>query len=219
MIDLDNVSILNILPPNLAEDENVRVAASAFDEVLRSIIEKVPSVSIYPRINEIIDSALLDLLAWQFHVDFYDADMPVDLKRVLVRRSLEWHLRKGTPSAVEEVVAAVFSDAVVTEWYEYGGEPGFFRVETETPLQSDKQYEDILNAIFSVKNTRSWLEFIIVLTNATQTHYIGIGIWLDDTITIGLPSPYNEEEIKIDPPAKIYVGVAAFFKTVDISES
>ncbi len=63
MIELNEISLLNILPPNIAGDKAVRMAAQAFDAELRGVIAKIPNVSVYPRIGELTDGLLLDLLA------------------------------------------------------------------------------------------------------------------------------------------------------------
>ncbi|MDR1705732.1 MAG: phage tail protein I [Clostridiales bacterium] len=207
MINLDQVSILNILPPNIAGDRNVKLAAEAFDLTLREMIAEIPNLSILPRIGELTDSLLLDLLAWQFHVDFYNPQMSVEVKRVLVQRSLDRHFRKGTPAVVEEIVKATIGDATVKEWFEYGGEPGFFRVETEEAIEDDETFNNLIAAIFSVKNTRSWLEFVIILVRGTLNLYQGIGVWFDDIVFIGLPG--EDTAVTIADPVTPYVGVFA----------
>ncbi len=137
---LQNFSILSILPPNLAVDPNVKLVAEAYDEVMREIIAKIPDVAVIPNLvqNKIVDEMLIDLLAWQFHVDFYEPDLPIETKQSLVLNSLSWHTRKGTPSVVEEIVSTVFSKAKIEEWFEYGGLPYRFRVSTEDEILDPK---------------------------------------------------------------------------------
>jgi phage tail P2-like protein len=159
-MDLNNVSILNLMPPNLASDLKIKMAAEAFDEVLRDIIKKIPNISVIPNLvlNKAVDAILIDLLAWQFHVDFYDPNMPVGVKRDLVLKSLDWHFRKGTPSVVEDIVSTVFSKAIVEEWFEYDGLPYRFRVATEESMPDTETRSNLIRAINSVKNTRSLFE-------------------------------------------------------------
>jgi phage tail P2-like protein len=159
-MDLSSVSILNLMPPNLASDQNIKMAAEAFDKVLRGIIEKIPNISVIPNLalNKTVDSVLIDLLAWQFHVDFYDPKMPLEVKRDLVLKSLDWHFRKGTPSAVEDIVSTVFSKAIVQEWFEYDGLPYRFHVATEELMPDSETRNNLIRAINSVKNTRSFFE-------------------------------------------------------------
>jgi phage tail P2-like protein len=159
-MDLSNISILDLMPPNLAADKNIKMMAEAFDEVLRDIIEKIPDIEIIPNLtlSRIMNEMLIDLLAWQFHVDFYEPGLPIEIKRKLVLKSLDWHYRKGTPSVVEEIVSTVFTRAEVQEWYEYGGLPHRFRIATEGQMPDAEAMRKLMRAIKSVKNTRSFLD-------------------------------------------------------------
>lgn len=102
----------------------------------------------------------LDLLAWQWHVDFYEPlGMDIETKRRLIKNSIPWHRIKGTPAAVEQVVSTAFDTSTVKEWFEYGGKPYYFKIITEdVTTNTDTIEERMKRAIKSVKNTRSWLE-------------------------------------------------------------
>jgi phage tail P2-like protein len=175
---LKDLSILNILPPYLARDKNTRLALQGFDEELRRSIALIPNVLIIPNIDKIVDNLLLDLLAWQFHVDFYKSSFPVNVKRQLITRSLEWHSRKGTKTAVEELVKATLSDAKITEWFEdeFNNVPYTFAIETNINLHDQQLLADLYEAIFSMKNTRSWIGFVTHLIRVTANYYMGIGL-------------------------------------------
>lgn len=174
MRDINIVSLKELLPSSIASDPDVLAAAEAIDAELRKATQCIPSVSIIPRMREIVNSTIIDLLAWQFHVDFYDPKYPLEKRRELVCKALDWHTRKGTPSAVEEVVTAVFADAVVEEWWEWGGEPYWFRITTADALEDEKAVAGLVAAIWSVKNTRSWLDGICVLKKFAVKQYCGV---------------------------------------------
>ncbi|MDR2815282.1 MAG: phage tail protein I [Proteiniphilum sp.] len=189
-MDLSNISILNLMPQNLAADKNIRLMAKAFDEVLQDIIKKIPDIEMIPNLtlNKIMDEMIIDLLAWQFHVDFYDPGLPVEIKRKLVLKSLDWHYRKGTPSVVEEIVSAVFTRAEVQDWYEYGGRPYRFRIATEGQIPDGEAMKKLMRAINSVKNTRSSLD---ALTNLLD--FIEDKIEMDERVVIGAVADFVEE--------------------------
>jgi phage tail P2-like protein len=156
-----------MLPPNLARDKNVCMMCEAFDKELRRIIADIPGIAVVPSLvlKTITDNLLLDLLAWQFHCDFYSPDLPLETKQELVLKSLDWHTRKGTPSVVEEIVSTVFSKATIQEWFEYGGLPYRFRVATEENMPDVEAVEKLMRAINSVKNTRSLLDQLTYLAD------------------------------------------------------
>ena len=141
------------------------------------------------RLDE-LPEVVIDLLAWQLHVDFYEPDLPLDTKRALIRNSIPWHRRKGTPYAVQEMVSTVLAEGKVYEWFEYGGDPYKFRVETTDTMPSNTAYSRLVNMVNAVKNTRSWLEEIIVRRNANMS--LGYGVEILSGMHIGIYPPAPE---------------------------
>ena len=112
-----------------------------------------------PRLDQ-LDHDLLDHLAYQFHVDFYKADLPLAAKRNLIRESVFWHRIKGTPAGVEKIISTFLVNSAVEENWQYGGNPFFFRITTRG-LKYLTEEEQFLQLVYEAKNTRSWLEEII----------------------------------------------------------
>ena len=229
MREIDIVSLKELLPSSIASDPDVLAAAEAIDGELRKATACIPNIVLVPRLREIADSTIIDLFAWAFHVDFYDQSMPLAKRRSLVCKSLDWHTRKGTPAAVEEVVSDVFSDATVTEWWEfdtaegagyggrgygegpYGGidhvsDPYYFRVTTSDPIEDELVITQLIEAIWSVKNTRSWLDGIYSLKKFMPYLYVGARQYSIQDDDIGIRAP---ELPNISP---IYVGVGLIIR-------
>ena len=169
--DLQSVSLLDILPPNLLADEKINAAAQALDAELQKITEATKEALLLPRLDE-LPEAVIDLLAWQWHVDFYEPiGMDIETKRRLIKSSIAWHRIKGTPAAVEQVVSAAFDTSHVKEWFEYGGSPYHFKVVTEDVTTDKSVLARMRRAINAAKNARSWLEtieFILHLQDAAK---------------------------------------------------
>lgn len=84
------------------------------------IIDATGQVVMIPNIMGIFDSKLIDILAWQFHVDFYDPTRDLDFRKRLVQMSIIWHKTKGTVALVEEVINTYWPGvAFLQEWFEY----------------------------------------------------------------------------------------------------
>ena len=150
------------LPTILHNDYNVLAAKLSLEEQLSKLASAAREVMHLPRLDE-LDEQMVELLSNQFHVDFYDPKLSLEDKRDLVRDAISWHKRKGTASAVEEVAKKVYRDARVVEWFEYGGEPYFFRILQDISLDDEDTGKDMLDrlrsAVAESKNARSWLEF------------------------------------------------------------
>ena len=120
MKEISTYLIAENLPESIQRQNTVDVAR-AIDERLQEINAWSDLVLLLPNIDS-LSAELLDHLAYQFHVDFYDSSMSLQEKRSLVKNSIKWHMRKGTPAAVEEMVATVFESADTEEWFDYDGE-------------------------------------------------------------------------------------------------
>ena len=156
--DLQSVSLIDILPPNLLADKQIYAAARALDDELQKITAATRNALLLPRLDELSEE-VIDLLAWQWHVDFYEPSMSIETKRQLVRESIAWHRIKGTKAAVEKMAQTVFKGGVVTEWFEYGGEPYHFRIDVlNAPNMTEESRDRLLAVVEASKNTRSWLD-------------------------------------------------------------
>ena len=169
--------IKELLPPSLAQDENIKALAQALDKQLQKIEDQIINVLILPRIDEINDPELLDLLAWQFHIEGYDLAQSVEEKRNLIKSAIELHRYKGTKYAIKKVLQALGLEGQVKEWFEYNGQPYRFRVELGvtnrqiTPELRDK----LIKLMEDYKNERSWLEEIVLYYLTRGNGYIYAG--------------------------------------------
>ena len=173
MIRLEELKLSDLLPGMMKTPEVLAISA-ALDQELQEITAAIGEALILTRIDELPEN-LVDLLAWQFHVDFYEPlGFDLDKKRALVKNSFIWHRYKGTKYVLEEMIRTLFLDEFkIEEWFEYGGEPYFFRIISSDSITDARQYHDLIRAIFTLKNERSWLERITMTRKLEGTIFIG----------------------------------------------
>lgn len=158
--DIESISLLDILPNSILTDPQIAAAAKTLDVELQSVTRATVETLHLPRLD-VLPEVVVDLLAWQWHVDFYEPlGMDIDTKRRLVKESIAWHRMKGTPAAIEAVASSAFDNTAVKEWYEYGGKPYYFKIITEDVTTDKEVLTRLRRAVDSVKNVRSWLEEI-----------------------------------------------------------
>ncbi|GEA17731.1 phage tail protein I [Moorella sp. E306M] len=179
MTSIRDIRLADILPPNIAKDPKVSAAAQALDGELQAVTAAVDQCLLLARIDE-LPEPVIDQLAWQFHVDFYEPDLPLEQKRSLVKGTLDWHRRKGTPAAVEELVTAIFGDGEIQEWFEYGGQPYHFKVLTTNTSATTTDVQRFTRAVESVKNARSVLEAIEITATDELNMYFGNAVHIAD---------------------------------------
>lgn len=183
MIEISNVSMLDLLPPNIRRDPALKAAAKSLDGELKSITTAISKLSRYDRLDELTDVEA-DELAWELHVDFYDTSLPIAQKRELVKNAIRFHRRKGTPAAVEELVAILFGEGKVEEWFEYGGERGYFQVITNNPEVTQEKAQEFYRAVESVKRLSAHLERVILSQSEPMNLYFAGVLRMGEKMTV-----------------------------------
>lgn len=207
---LGSTPFRELLAPSIARDPSVRAAAAALDNVLNAAARAVPDVLVYARLardSGFVDPVpmlppltrlsdlsgglaelppeALDLLAWQLHVEGYEAAVSVQAKRELVSVSLILHRRKGTPWAVRNALEiALRLPAEVRQWFEYGGKPYFFRVRLDVTgaVFGPESGHNAFRLIHDHKNVRSWLDCLETEAAIPLPESVGVGL-ADHTAT------------------------------------
>ena len=161
MLELKDNALQRILPSSISGDATVKEIVQAISGRLAQLGEQAALVLILPRLKKLPEE-IVDELAWQYHVDFYDVAADIAKKQELVRKAIASHRYKGTPAAVEEVCSAAFDTAEVLEWYEYGGKPYHFKVRmVQESIPDEAAMAEMVKAINSAKNIRSWLDSLV----------------------------------------------------------
>lgn len=152
-------NLLASLPVSLREDPKMVALAEAVSAALVRSREEIDRVSIYPSIDQ-LDEALLDILAHDFKVDWWDGEYTLEEKRRTLASSWRVHKILGTKGAVETAIRAIYPHTKVAEWFEYGASPYHFKLDinvTGDEMDSAKQ-KRVLARLEYYKNLRSHLD-------------------------------------------------------------
>ncbi|MCH5195949.1 MAG: phage tail protein I [Oscillospiraceae bacterium] len=165
----DKQSLLDAFPYALLRDEQKALLADVIAEELIKLIREINKATIYTRIDELPEE-LLDILAYDFKVDWYDTEAPIENKRKAIKECFMVHKYKGTKYAVETALHSMFEDAKVEEWFEYGGEPYHFKL-TVYGGSSGGGLKNLYLKVQYAKNLRSVMDdtvFIIIPDKAAD---------------------------------------------------
>lgn len=161
MIKLTDARLTDALPKTLAEQPWVQALAEAGRKMRRRVMAYADRTRLFCDIDEASEEAL-DALAVELQTPLYKNDYPLTVKRQIVKNSMLYYIRSGTRSAVEELLADIYQGAEVEEWFEYGGEPNYFRVaidisRTTVPV-AEMTPAELEGWLYSVKRASSALE-------------------------------------------------------------
>lgn len=213
---LKETDIKKLLPLFMQADKEWRGLADGVNKVFRDIAEDLPKLSTWDKIDVLTD-AELDDLADEIRCLWYKKDYPIEKKRSLLKTAEEVYRTLGTVYAVEEVIGKSFDGtATVQQWFEYNGNPHYFKIETTSAnILNGNRLVEFLRILNIVKRKSQWLEKIIILLLAEMTDQpVSIGTAFHDATT---ENHYVEYKITYDgnSTATATAGVALHNVTVD----
>lgn len=165
-----------LLQPSLRGDSRMENLARLIAE-LSALPVSVPIVNLF----DIVDSSALASLAEQFHVmgdEGWNLAATEAARRSLLKKAIELHRYKGTRWAVRNALETVLERSVnVQEWFEYEGEPYFFRVCFDVGAGLDEtSLKEVFRLVYENKNVRSWLECLETGSTILLPMHVGAGL-------------------------------------------
>ncbi|OLN21392.1 phage tail protein I [Domibacillus antri] len=177
---LENIDLKKLLPTALKNDTFTVALADALNTQLKDALQRTDIVD--PK--KTIPAHLLDFVAYENHVDFYEPSLPEVVKRELIAKSDYLHEIKGTPAAVEELITTIFGEGLVEEWFDYDGLPYHFRVVTNNDEVTNERAHSFIKALNTVKNRRSVLDNVIIRQTEHMGNYFGGVVHIGENILI-----------------------------------
>lgn len=157
------------------------ICAERFNEldiecVLISIIDKIPSDA-------------LPHLAEQYHITGNEGWLQAvkeEEKRNLIKSSIKMHRYKGTKYAIKEIFKTLNIFGDIEEWFNYGGQPYYFKVILEIlnqplTIETEKTLRALIN---EYKNERSWLESIRINIKNEKSSKVSIGCVFQESLIL-----------------------------------
>lgn len=182
MISLYDGQLSDLLGAYYKKDTKIQALSHALREGMRLMMHYSDKAAVYTDISNMPEE-VLDLLAAELSVQYYDASYPVETKRKLTKNAMRWHRIAGTKAAVEELASSIFDDCQVQEWFEYDGEPYKFRIIVGAQERAEN-VERFTTLLKKAKNLRSHLESVSILRSISTggSHSVGIR-----TVVVRLP--------------------------------
>ena len=185
MISLRDAKITNALSQILAKEPWAQAMAYAVNKQMVRLLTYADGVMILASIDKMPD-AVLDVLAVELRLPYYDLTYSTAVKRELIRGGLQYWATVGTPESLTKILINIFGDAEIEEWFEYGGEPGYFRILTTNPNVSGETLEQFRKTAQDVKRLSAWMEEVLVdlgLPNMVFTQGFALYDHTDITLT------------------------------------
>lgn len=179
-------NILASFPPALDQDRKMHALA---ETICRELVEErglADEARIYANIDELPEE-LLDILARDFKVDWWDANYTLEEKRATLKDSWRVHRILGTPAAVLTAISDIYPDTQLFEWWTYGGQPYHFKLVIDATFQKvdPEKHARVLERVNYYKNLRSILDDIEYYDTGTEAVEHAYAAYLGCEITDG----------------------------------
>ncbi len=184
MIKLYDGQITDLLPEKIAKDINIRCLSFAIQQEHQRLLRLTNKTRTLSVIDELPEK-ILDILAVELRTPYYQESMNLEMKRNIIKKTLGWHTKAGTPSAVEELIKIVFGEGKVVEWFDYDEPPytpGTFDIITNAKM-TEETINYFLSIIQRVKNTRSHIRGILI-HREINAHWYGAAAFLYSNKTV-----------------------------------
>ncbi len=182
-MQLENIDLLKLQTKFMQQDKTTQGFCGALTPKLQDIAGIIKNCMLLARVQKLQES-VLDELAYELLVDWYDATADISIKRELIKNSDKVHMYMGTPYSVEQVVQDYFGDGYVEEWFQYGGEPFHFQVITSNSSATSELAERFTKAIEKVKRKSTVLDQVIIEMAAELPVFYGTVLHVGDVYTV-----------------------------------
>ena len=172
---LSTLDFIKLLPQFMQDDAAVQGLAASLNSLVPPVAAEIEKLSTWDHIDTLTE-AELDDLAWELNILWYDTGAPIDVKRTLVRGSDQVYKKLGTKWAVENVINTYFGDGYIEEWFQYGGDPGRFRVYSGNPTLNESKFKEFLNLLNKVKRASSQLDGVFITLTGQMNLNIGAAL-------------------------------------------
>lgn len=140
MTRLERFFFRDLLPGSISGDATIRAMADALDPIFAAIVKSVPNLLIWHRLSLTagrpvpamlppiarlvaaaggltpLSTAELELLAWQFHLDFREVARTDAELAGMILDSIPWHRIKGTPASMRTALELCgYRDVILEE--------------------------------------------------------------------------------------------------------
>ena len=191
-MELKDVDLFKMLPAFMKEDKFNKALADGMSNLFSKLAVDMERCVIIGHIDE-LNEAELDQLAEDWNVFWYLKSATLEQKKQLIKDAQLVFNRLGTVWAVERVMNNYLPESELKEWFDYGGNPHYFRFITNntTILQTD--IDAFLLILEKIKRKSQWLDTIILELRAKGTMYPGIGFIEESIDTFTFIIPEKEE--------------------------
>ena len=170
-MNLGTLDFAKLLPRWMRDDDYNIALADAITDVLGTDLARVKTLRVWDQVDK-LTSEELDELAWEMDIDWWESAWEIEIKRDVIKTAQKIISTKGTKYSVVAALTAIFGSVTVLEWFDYGGDPYHFKVETKNQMTPEKMAK-FIKTIDNIKPVKAVLDSVDVVSPSTGSIAIG----------------------------------------------
>lgn len=174
------------VPPAILGDERLAAFAAVAAGRMANLFELAERAVIYAAVDTLPEE-VLDLLAYDFAVDWYDYSYNLETKRAVFKDAIKVKKRLGTKYAVATAIGSLYPNSEIEEWFDYEGQPSHFRVVLDlSNSRMAADYEKIKEAVKFYKRLTAKLDGVYYQVRFGTVILCGCNVFKFNTPATGL---------------------------------
>ncbi len=184
MILLRDAQLTDGLPDIIGKEPWAQAMAYAVKNQMNQLLTYADGVKIFANVDA-LPGHILDIMAIELRLPYYDQSYATEVKRELINGALPYWSTTGTVESLSRILSSIFGDAEIEEWFEYSGEPGYFRIITANPQITGETLRKFEETAHNVKRLTAWLDGVLVeLPLPNMAIYQGFAMYDHTNITL-----------------------------------
>lgn len=179
---LENTNFIELLPAFMKSDEACIGLAKGVDKVTSKLAQRIKLLTTWNQIDN-MSGEELDLLAEELHISWYDKTAAIEVKRNIIKESDMVHAKLGTNWAAMRVITEYFGESKIVDWYEYGGEPGHFKIQTLNQSILSSKANAFMQVLEKVKRKSAHLDAIELISDGQSDIHVFIANVESEVVT------------------------------------
>ena len=163
-MNINDLNFIELLPAFMRKDEANIGLSKGVNEAAALLYKRLKLLSTWDQIDSMSKDEL-DLLAEELHISWYDKDAALDIKRSIIKTSDIVHAKLGTNWAALMVIKTYFGESSIIDWYDYGGEPGHFKIQTVNQSILNTKAAKFMKVLNAVKRKSTYLDAIELISD------------------------------------------------------
>lgn len=159
MNNTEYMNFIALLPAFMRSDETDIALSGAVDRITEKLAARIKLLTTWNQIDG-MSAPELDMLAEELHISWYDKAASIAVKRNLIKDSDLIHAKMGTNWAAMRVIETYFGEGRIVDWFDYGGIPYHFRIETVNQSILEDKETAFLKILDAVKRKSAVLDAI-----------------------------------------------------------